>query len=159
MAIRRVVHEALLNTPTATLTNAEVLRLTMLCVRQLVQRHSWTLAFAKTGYGASQTLVTTTVLRQLHLTPPVHIPSTRPTLAELQNVFPMRSIIPINILFRQFDPQPPKAPPPAPCPPRRLPRAVPLAPPLTTATLVTRARARDAATFSLSSHRPLPPPP
>ena len=75
-------------------------------IRRVLQGRRWSTAFDADGFGAHQAGVSPVVMRQLQMDGPLAIPSTRPTLAQLQVCFPRRSVVPEQSLWRPFDPAP-----------------------------------------------------
>ena len=74
-------------------------------IRLILQGRRWAGAFAADGFCQGQGHVCESVRRELQLGGggPLQLPSSRPTLEQLQSCFPRRARIPLELLWRAFD--------------------------------------------------------
>ena len=79
---------------------SEVLQLISKAVHGVLNTKDWTEAFAQTGLRDQQRKVSNSFLRRLQWAEAPLISSALPTLAQLQQVYPRNSIIPVADIFR-----------------------------------------------------------
>ena len=80
-------------------------------IRNVLQGRRWSAAFDANGFSNGQMQVSRSVKRRLEVgaDDPLHVPSSRPTVEQLQCCFPRRARVPVAALWRHFD-GPPAAP-------------------------------------------------
>ena len=103
---------------------SNMIRLVVACTRSVLQGHNWTFAFAQDGLTGDLSQVSSYIREQLRWDVIPHMPSTRPTIAELTLVWPRNRVLHPVTAFKPFPPlvagvdaAPPVAAPPAPVPP------------------------------------------
>ena len=79
---------------------SEVLQLISKAVQGVLNSRDWTEAFSQTGLRDQQRKVSKSLLRRLQWSEAPLISSTLPSLAQLQQVYPRNSIIPVADIFR-----------------------------------------------------------
>ena len=71
-------------------------------VRQVVTMGNWRMAFWDLGLTGVQACISETCLQKLEMVSRPRVPNTLPSLAELMSVFPGRTYLPIDDMFRMF---------------------------------------------------------
>jgi hypothetical protein len=113
--LRRAYQRARVDTGRSDLTIGEFLACVYDTIRCVLQGHPWAGAFNMDGFGNLQADLSAYVKRQLGSDLPLPLPTSRPSLDQLELCFPRRAIVPVPALWRPFDPRPlPKALPSVP---------------------------------------------
>jgi hypothetical protein len=100
--VRQAVEQQRLASPTGCLSRSEVMEVYSRGVGAVMEARSWQHAFESTGLRGQERLSGQLSLR-LGWGVPQMIPSSLPSLSDLQAVFPARSDIPIEELFRLLE--------------------------------------------------------
>jgi hypothetical protein len=72
-------------------------------IRKVLQGHRWLDTFEGNGFGQQQQALSPRVCLQLALTSGVHMPSTRPSVDQIQICFPRRTKVPFRALWGAVD--------------------------------------------------------
>ena len=73
-------------------------------IHSVLEGRDWSSAFNENGFGHGQAETRAYIKRQLGVESPLVVASARPSLEQLQCVFPGRTVVPTAALWRPFDP-------------------------------------------------------
>ena len=82
---------------------ADVFESIFIAIREILEARSWVKAFERDGFSVYQTRVQKRKWRKLGIVAPVLVGSARPTIGQLQAVFPKRRKVPVASLWRSVD--------------------------------------------------------
>jgi hypothetical protein len=88
------------------LSLAEFLLCLYRAIKAVLEDRHWGDAFTKNGFGCCQLEVREYIKRQIQIEGPVEVSASRPSLVQLQSVFPRRTVVPEASLWRPFNPAP-----------------------------------------------------
>lgn len=97
-SIRKAFQTARIQSTTGRLDLAGFLRCVEQAIREVLQHRAWAPAFDGDGFGNQQADVGRRVRTALELSGALAVPSTRPTVEQLQRVFPQRVVVPRALL-------------------------------------------------------------
>ena len=104
---RDALEETSMHSPTGTYSNMDVVIQVFKVVQRVVQGRDWRHAFLRCGWGDKQRQVGLRLSRSLDSTPAtLAVSNDIPSLADLQLVFPKKTILPIGWLFHLVAPTP-----------------------------------------------------
>ena len=106
--LRKAYQKARLQAATHDLNVQQFMPCLYEAIRVTMDESDWSSSFSENGFGQLQAQVKESIRRELAMDQPLCIPSARPTLEQLQCVFPKRTVVPTASLWRPFDP--PSAP-------------------------------------------------
>ena len=90
-----------LSLPRESNTWKRIIEILVSTTNEVLVNKNWSFAFERLGLSGDQTLLSTSAKSRLHFTaPPETLPAKYPTLTELKELFPDRSVIPIDELFQ-----------------------------------------------------------
>ena len=102
--LRRAYQNARAEAAVSDLSIGQFLQCLYQAIRCGLQSKSWASAFNKNGFGCHQAEVAEHVMRELGMEGPVQVSAARPSVHELECVFPRRTVIPAASLWRPFHP-------------------------------------------------------